>query len=105
MSLGEVMVWTELRRRQIGWLFRRQHPIGPYLVDFACLKLKLIVEIDGSQHQDSVVADQIRDAYLAARGWTILRFTAYDAVQNPLGVVDEIAEVASRLAGEPDPAA
>lgn len=61
MNEGEVRIWTGLRRKAIGVRFRRQHPIGPYIVDFACLTLKLVIEIDGSQHYDSVMADSLRD--------------------------------------------
>ena len=92
MELGEVAVWVRLRGRALGVSFRRQHPVGPYILDFACLALKLVVEVDGSQHYDAVTADSIRDQYLRDRGWTVLRFTTYEVLTNPNFVVGTILE-------------
>lgn len=71
---AEQRLWHHLRRNQLeGQHFRRQHPIGPYVVDFVCLDAHLIVETDGSQHQDNE-HDSIRDAFLARYGFRVLRF-------------------------------
>jgi very-short-patch-repair endonuclease len=99
MNEGEVRIWAELRRRSVGVRFRRQHPIGPYIVDFACLTLKLIIEIDGSQHHDALMADAVRDHYLTARGWTVLRFSSHDAVANTPLVVETILNTIYQLSG------
>ena len=97
MSLGEVAVWAWIRGGAFGVRFRRQHPVGPYILDFACLALKLAVEIDGSQHYDAVIADSIRDQYLRDRGWTVLRFTTHDVLTNSEFVVGTILETILRL--------
>lgn len=74
--------------RQQGWPFRRQHLIGTYYVDFACIKAALVVEIDGETHGGELAAsnDASRDDYLRGRGFTVLRFSNRDVVANPEGV-------------------
>ena len=81
----------ELRRRQIdGLLFRRQHPIGPYIVDFVCHSARLVVEIDGSVHDQQQEYDAERDDYLQQLGYTVLRCSV-DRVLNDIdGVLSEI---------------
>ncbi len=74
---AEQILWQRLRSRQLaGCKFRRQHPVGPYVVDFVCLKQGLVVELDGSQHAlpEEVVKDAKRTAYLEAEGFRVLRF-------------------------------
>ncbi len=72
---AERHLWTYLRRRQmLGHKFRRQHVIGPYVVDFVCLEKKLVVEIDGSQHLDQERYDQRRSRFLQEQGYRVLRF-------------------------------
>ncbi len=89
-TLAEAELWLHLRRRRLnGYRFRRQHPIGPYFADFACLQPPLVVELDGSQHQQQAEADRHRDAYLAARGFRTLRFTN-DLVFTELDAVLEV---------------
>ena len=76
-SRAENVLWTLLRdRRAHGDKFRRQHPIHPYIADFACVDAKLIVEIDGKSHDDATQAayDAERTCNLAASGWRVLRF-------------------------------
>jgi very-short-patch-repair endonuclease len=78
----ELRLWLLLRDGRLnGFKFRRQVPVGPYIVDFLCVGAKLIVEADGSQHAESL-RDNIRDAYLASQGWTVLRFWNNEVVQN-----------------------
>ena len=69
--------------------FRRQRPVGPYILDFACVALRIAIEFDGSQH-DGDPSDAIRDAYLAARGWMVLRFWSGEALSNTDGVINTI---------------
>ena len=66
MTDGERLLWKRLRSEQLGFKFRRQHPLGGYVADFACLAPKLIVEIDGSQHVDQQAYDAKRDVFLDA---------------------------------------
>ena len=89
MTDAETWIWVRLRRNQLGVSFRRQVVIGPYIVDFACLALKLVVEIDGSQHWDSEY-DRRRDTYLLLHGWTVLRIETTDVLRDPESAVGEI---------------
>ena len=87
---AERRLWNLLRDRRLGGRkFRRQVPIGPYIVDFLCLELKLIVEADGSQHADNP-RDEVRDAYLVGRGWKVLRFWNHEVTLNSEGVLETI---------------
>ncbi|CZV31332.1 endonuclease domain-containing protein [Enterobacter hormaechei] len=75
MTPEEVRLWYLLRgRRFFGYKFRRQMPVGPYIVDFACFKAKLIIELDGGQHQDEENYDSRRTAFLNTNGWEVVRF-------------------------------
>lgn len=85
---AERCLWGALRRAQLGWEFRRQHPIPPYIVDFACIAARLVIEVDGGQHGGR--ADQSRDAFLQRGGWRVLRFWNNDVLQNREGVVETI---------------
>jgi very-short-patch-repair endonuclease len=81
-----------------GASFRRQTPIGPYVVDFVCHAAKLVVEIDGGQHFVSKheQRDARRDAYLAAKGFDVLRFNNHDVMTNRQGVLETIAAAIER---------
>jgi very-short-patch-repair endonuclease len=87
---AELRLWRLLRDRRLSGLkFRRQVPIGPYIVDFLCVGARLIIEADGSQHGESG-RDEARDAYLAAQGWNVLRFWNHDILQNRDMILDTI---------------
>ncbi|MBB3344849.1 endonuclease domain-containing protein [Luteimonas sp. RC10] len=86
MTDAERALWRHLRMRQIaGARFRRQHPIGPYVVDFVCLAHRLVIEVDGGQHADSM-SDAARDAFLRTHGYRVLRLWNHDVLGNPEGV-------------------
>jgi len=96
---AERALWRLLRQKQLGWRFRRQFPIPPYIVDVACLEAKLIVEADGGQHANP--GDHVRrDAALRRSGWRILRFWNNDILQNREGVLHSIA---AALGADPHP--
>jgi very-short-patch-repair endonuclease len=78
MTLPEVALWQALRTRPGGFKFRRQHPIGGYVADFACLSARLLIEVDGEVHSDHEVAttDRLRQSDLEATGFHVLRFAA-----------------------------
>ncbi|RWH22363.1 DUF559 domain-containing protein [Mesorhizobium sp.] len=100
-SMRRAMTDAELRaHRLMGMSFRRQVPIGPYIVDFACSAHRLIVEVDGSQHGDAehLNRDEARSGYLAASGWTILRFWNDDVIRDIDNVCQHIV-IAAGLAG------
>ena len=83
---GERAVWKVLRAgRCYGLKFRRQVPIGPYIVDFLCVKKMLIIEIDGTSHFDpgAQKRDEKREAYLRSRGFDVLRFSNTAAAESP----------------------
>lgn len=93
MTPEESRLWYLLRdRRFFGYKFRRQMPIGPYIVDFACFKASLIVELDGGQHQDDVEYDQRRSAFLNDNGWKVIRFWNNEFRSNEEGVLKVILE-------------
>ena len=93
MSNAERKLWYALRLRQLdGARFRRQHPMGPYIVDFVCLEKRLIVEVDGPQHAEEghVARDGRRDRWLNGEGYRVMRFQTIDVYRNLGGVVDTI---------------
>lgn len=89
MADAESHLWKLLRRQQLGERFRRQCPIDRYVVDFVCLRRKLIVEVDGGQHAESS-QDRVRDACLAKLGFRVLRFWNNDVLENSEGVYSAI---------------
>ena len=89
---AEKILWRALRGRRIkGAKFRRQRPIGPFIVDFVCLDHSLVVEVDGGQHADSAY-DARRSRYLPRQGYRVIRFWNGDVLGNADGVVARIAE-------------
>ena len=93
MTDAERHLWRYLRRRQVdGHRFRRQFPVGRYVVDFICLEAGLVVELDGGQHANSRV-DTLRTGILEAAGYRVLRFWNNDALGNIEGVIAEISRV------------
>ena len=93
MSSAERLLWRGLRGRQLdGARFRRQHPIGVYIVDFACLERRLVVEVDGGQHteEDHIVSDARRDRWLGSEGYRVMRVSTTDVYSNLAGVLDTI---------------
>lgn len=86
---AERYIWRHLRSKQLeGLKFRRQHPIGKYVVDFVCLEKKIIVEVDGGQHSQEV--DGTRDKWLANEGFEVLRFWNNEVLKNIDGVLEVI---------------
>jgi very-short-patch-repair endonuclease len=102
----ERRLWQRLRSAQIdGASFRRQHPVGRYILDFYCAALQLAIELDGGQHAQSVSQDRQRDEWLAQRGVTVLRFWNSDVTENLNGVLEVIAlKVAELKSQGPVPA-
>ncbi|HEX9453304.1 MAG TPA: endonuclease domain-containing protein [Candidatus Binatia bacterium] len=89
----EKLLWRQLRMWQLdGYKFRRQQPVGNYIVDFVCLEKKLIVEVDGGQHAEQSVYDAERDAWLREQGFAVLRFWDNDVMANRASVIDKIYE-------------
>jgi very-short-patch-repair endonuclease len=85
---AEIRLWSRLRRKQLdGFRFRRQHPLGSYVVDFFCAEAKLVIEVDGGQHADDSKA---RTLWLEARGYRVIRFWNNEALGNTDGVLQTI---------------
>ncbi len=90
---AEKLLWRKLRNRQLNNLkFRRQEPLGNYIVDFLCVENKLVIELDGGQHASQQEYDSIRDKYFRENGYGILRFWNNDVLQNPDGVLQTIRQ-------------
>ena len=93
---AERLIWRHLRYQQMGTRFRRQHPIGRYIADFAAPSIGLVVELDGSQHRGSSY-DRRRDSYLRGQGWKVIRFWDWDVMGNTEGVLAGIADAIEEL--------
>lgn len=87
----EKIFWSMLRNRQVSGLkFRRQVPIGNFIVDFVCLDLKFIIELDGGQHAMAVKKDIARTKYLESKGYKVIRFWNNEVIENLEGVFDTL---------------
>jgi very-short-patch-repair endonuclease len=94
-SDAERNLWSRIRNSRLeGVKFRRQQPIGNYIVDFVSFEKKIIVEVDGGQHNDSIkiISDKQRTAYLEGKGYRIIRFWNNDVLENIDGVLMKIQE-------------
>jgi len=87
---AELRLWSRLRRKQLdGFRFRRQQPLGAYVVDLFCPEAKLIIEVDGGQHAEE---SPVRENWLKSRGYRVLRFWNNDVLGNTEGVLLTIRE-------------
>ena len=91
MTDAERRLWSRIRDEQLGAKFRRQHPLGAYIADFACLSPRLVIELDGTQHQAQQDYDSKRDAFFHAQGFKVLRFPSNAPFFNLEGVLQVIA--------------
>ncbi|MHA7872631.1 MAG: endonuclease domain-containing protein [Hyphococcus sp.] len=94
MPSAERKLWARIRNKQLGgFRFRRQHTVGPYIADFACVETRIIIELDGDQHgADDGARDAKRDAFIESKGWQVLRFWNNDVYGNIDGVLDVILD-------------
>jgi cysteine desulfurase/selenocysteine lyase len=90
MTEAETLLWSKIRHDQLGFRFRRQHKVGGYIIDFYCADLKLAIEVDGGQHNESI-KDVYRTKALNERGIRVLRFWNSDVLNNIDGVVTQIS--------------
>jgi very-short-patch-repair endonuclease len=93
---SEEWLWRYLSGAKIGFAFRRQLVIGNHIVDFACTKVRLVIEVDGPYHEERPRPDARRDAALAALGWHVFRVTDEEVVRDVGAVAQRIREVANR---------
>ena len=96
MSLPEVLLWEQLRASRLGFKFRRQHPIGPYIADFFCSTALLVIEIDGEAHNrgSRPARDAARDEYMRDRGYAVLRVAAAEVLNEMEAVLIAIRAAA-----------
>lgn len=93
MTDAEQLLWRYLRMKQLhGGRFRRQHPCGHYILDFACLEIKLAIELDGGQHSERTNEDAQRTAWLELQGWKVLRFWNNEVLEE----IEAVLAVISR---------
>ncbi|MES2058981.1 MAG: endonuclease domain-containing protein [Pseudomonadota bacterium] len=97
MSLPEVLLWQRLRGKKAGLKFRRQHPVGPYVIDFYCRESALAIEIDGEAHNrgDRPQRDERRDAFLKENGLKVLHVAAARILKDPDAAAEAIAAYAA----------
>ena len=106
MGDAEKKLWYQLRRRKMaGFRFRRQVPIGAYIVDFACLSARLIIEVDGGQHNEEVneTLDAGRTAWLESRGYRVMRFWNSSVLSEIDSVAETIFNVLDEMQSRPIP--
>ena len=106
LTEAENRLWYHIRaHRFLGLKFRRQKPIGNYIVDFVCHECQLIIELDGGQHQEMIEEDKRRDEWLKAQGYTVLRFWDNDVLNQTEAVLEKIRSVTHSLSPAPLPQA
>ena len=95
-TFPERLIWSRLRNGKLAGLkFRRQHTIGPFIVDFCCLGARLVVELDGLSHVGRAAYDDVRTTELSQRGYRVIRVTNDDVLTN----IDAVLEMIAREAG------
>lgn len=99
MTKAEWKLWGNIRNKQLALRFRRQHPIGNYIVDFIALKIGLVIEIDGAQHLEGIMKEQdkLRTEYLEQQGLRVIRFNNYEVLTNIDGVIAEIIMIIAKM--------
>ena len=100
---AERLLWRHLRLRQLGgFRFRRQVPVDGYVADFACMEVKLVIELDGGQHQEQTARDGRRDAFISAKGYRVLRFWNNQVFEETNAVLEVILNELRTLCPHPD---
>jgi very-short-patch-repair endonuclease len=101
---AERKLWWKLKDRRLGGLkFKRQYPIVPFIVDFVCIEKRVVVELDGSQHQERAAYDAARDAFLARKGFRVVRIWNADFLRHQDETADYIFRVLGDTAPSPQP--
>ena len=106
MTGPEAQLWSRLRARQLqGLKFRRQHGIGPYIVDFYCPEQSLVIEVDGDSHADAnqILKDRQREQYLQSLGLRVIRYINDDILKNLDGVLEDLTGRLSSGSTSPRP--
>lgn len=104
LTEAERTLWKELRAHRFqDFKFRRQQPLGGYIVDFICFEKNLIIELDGGQHAEVADYDRTRDAWLYERGYQVLRFWNNEVTGNLEGVLERVLMACGHLPSPPPP--
>ncbi|MDC7683633.1 endonuclease domain-containing protein [Asticcacaulis sp. BYS171W] len=100
LTQPEWLLWERLKSRTQGLTFKRQHAMGPYILDFYCFKARLVIEVDGAVHSENAQAekDAIRERWLRAQGLEIYRLPAADVYRDPDAAADGVILLASERA-------
>jgi very-short-patch-repair endonuclease len=94
MTDAERLLWRHLRNRELGgWKFRRQYPVGSFIVDFICVEKNLVIEVDGGPHAENEEQDIHRSAYLNRMGYRVFRFWNNQVMQETEGVLEAILAI------------
>jgi very-short-patch-repair endonuclease len=95
---AEARLWAILKDRRLeGLKFRRQHPVGPFVVDFCCPSSRLVIELDGKVHEEMIEQDEERTRLLNAAGYRVIRFKNKELFNQPDAVITQIAELARAI--------
>ena len=96
MTRSEVLLWAKLRGKTLGYRFKRQTPVGPFIADFACIEVKLAIEVDGATHgsAEEIAYDQDRTQYFERNEWRVVRFWNREVIDNIDGVLESISRAA-----------
>jgi len=96
---SEKLLWNLIRGKSLGVSFRRQHPIDQFIVDFVCLSIKLIIEVDGGYHdeEEQQIYDKNRSLILTDYGYTIIRFSNEEILSSPIDVINSIKHYINNL--------
>lgn len=98
MNDAETLMWQQLRGRRFqGFKFRRQRPLGPYILDFVCLEAGLVIEIDGGQHAEQLAYDQARTALIESHQLTVIRFWNHEVMNDTAAVLENIWQTLQTL--------
>lgn len=95
---AEALLWRHLRGRQLqGFKFRRQHPLGPFVLDFVCVDAGLVIELDGGQHVDAQAYDARRTAFLEQQGLRVIRFWNHEVLTETVAVLEKVLQTLQAL--------
>ena len=98
MTDAETLMWQQLRGRRFqGFKFRRQRPLGPYILDFVCSEAGLVIEIDGGQHAEQQAYDQARTALIESHQLTVIRFWNHEVMNDTAAVLENIWQTLQTL--------
>lgn len=105
MTKAEIILWSKLKGKQLGYKFRRQHGIGKYIVDFYCPELRLIIELDGYPHgfDTQIKKDEERQNFLESLGFIVRRYANNDIENNLNGILDDLIAATKSLNTTPSP--